>query len=193
MIALQRALALSSSRLQLSLAFMIRAFPYASVHRCYDWDRTCYDCTFPNSVTGQVGDNLSGRAKGNESPVSKSCGYQCWQESNVIWCERCLAGWSGRVYAEPALLISSQVSGPQGKKSKHTRGVSMDIFPVTSVFICGDDMFILRSYLWVGSQSWEHLQMLWNRSQQLVSLAQFKRRDCKPGMCKYIRIELASE
>lgn len=51
-------------RLVLRLEFKASAFlparslqplPYASVHRCYDWDITCYDCSFPNSIMGQVG------------------------------------------------------------------------------------------------------------------------------------------
>lgn len=52
------ALVLSGSEPQLSLVLKIRAFPYASVHRCYESNITCYDCAFPNSAAGQVRDRV---------------------------------------------------------------------------------------------------------------------------------------
>lgn len=39
---------------RLSLVFTIRAVPYASVHRCYDGDVTCYDSALPNCGMSQA-------------------------------------------------------------------------------------------------------------------------------------------
>lgn len=82
-LSLSEALVLSSWGLRLPLVFIIRAFPYVSVHRCYDWDVTCFDSTFPNHVTGQVRDRVT--AEGNTTPQS-AVAADVQRNRTTIWC-----------------------------------------------------------------------------------------------------------
>lgn len=65
--------------LQLSLVFIIKPFPYASVHSCYDWNVTCYDGPFLNSVRGQVRDGFGGESTGERKELF-SCSFTCVQK-----------------------------------------------------------------------------------------------------------------